>query len=138
MQPIGFPGDVIISEPKTAFVEAQKDTSDLALWVDGSKLDSGGTGVAVIWRNTFSNWWKIHKTALRKNKEILDAELWGISDALGVALRGAAPRRTLKILAFSDSQAVIKELQDPKKNAGQALRSRYIEGLINFKLGAEK
>lgn len=49
-------------------------------------------------------------------------QLWGISDAVGVALREAAPRRTQKISIFSDSQAAIKELQDSKRNAGQALR----------------
>lgn len=58
------------------------DLSHLALWVDGSKLDSGGT-VPVVWRNAFSNGWNIHKSTLGKSKEIIDAELWGISDALG-------------------------------------------------------
>lgn len=127
LQHIDFPGEVTISEPKTAFVEAQKDRSDLALGVDGSKLDTGGTGVAVLWRYTFSNGLKIHKTALGKNKEIFDAELWGISDALGVALREATPRRTHKITVFSDSQVAIRELQDSKKSAGQAFRIQIYE-----------
>lgn len=67
------------------------------------------------------NRWNIHKTALGKNEEISGAELWGISDALGVALKEATPRRTHKITIFSGSQAAIKELQGSKKNAGQAL-----------------
>ncbi len=45
-----FPGKIIIQEVKKAMEEAQKDTSDLALWSDGSKAESGA-GAAVVWKN---------------------------------------------------------------------------------------
>ena len=70
-----FLGKVVIQEPKTAIGEAKKDVSDLALWSDGSKLESGGAGAAVVWKNSTSYRWDVRKVSLGKNEEILDAEL---------------------------------------------------------------
>ena len=39
------------------------------------------------------------------NKEILDAELWGISEALNIALKKNISRKACRITAFPDSQA---------------------------------
>ncbi len=50
------------------------------------------------------------KLALGKNKEVLDAELWGVSEALGVALRETALRKPYKVIVFSDSQMAIRKL----------------------------
>ena len=78
-----FPGRIIVQEPTTAILEAKKDESDLVLWSDGSKLQSGKVSIAVVWKNTLFHGWKSCKMALGKNKEVLDAELWGISEAVG-------------------------------------------------------
>ena len=32
-------------------IKAKKGTADLTIWCDGSKLDRGETGAAVVWRN---------------------------------------------------------------------------------------
>lgn len=39
------------------------------------------------------------------NKEILDAELWGIFEALKIALKKNTSRKACRITVFSDSQA---------------------------------
>lgn len=75
LKPAEFSGRIIIQEPKVAIKEAKEDLSDLTLWSDGSKLDSGGAGAAVVWRNCLSQAWNTRKISLGKNKEILDAEL---------------------------------------------------------------
>ena len=49
-----FPGKILVQESKTAKDEAQKDRSGLALWLDGSKLESRGAGAAVVWKNPAS------------------------------------------------------------------------------------
>lgn len=60
----------VIQEPKTAIGEAKKDVSDLALWSDGSKLESGGAGAAVVWKNSTSHRWAVRKVSLGENMEI--------------------------------------------------------------------
>ena len=69
-----FVGKFSIHEPTVAILEAQRDNSDLALWSDGSKLESGKVGAAVVWKNTSADSWRSCKLALGKNKDVLDAE----------------------------------------------------------------
>lgn len=95
--PTEFPGKIIIQETKTAISEAKNDTSTLALWSDGSKVESGGAGAAVVWKNLTSHKWEVCRISLGKNKEILDAELWGISQALKIALKEITPRKPVEL-----------------------------------------
>lgn len=55
-----------------------------------------------------------------KNKEILDAELWGIPQALKMALKKISPQKTDRITVYSDAQLAIRQLQATNKE-GQAL-----------------
>lgn len=58
-----------------------------------------------------------------KNKEVLDAKLWGISKTLKIALKKIFLRKLIGLfMVFSDSQAAIKQLQCSKCNVGQALK----------------
>ena len=109
-----FPRKIVVQESKIAKEEAQKDRSGLALWVDGSKLESGGAGAAVVWKNPASQRWDVCKTSSGKNKEILDAEFWGISEALKITLKENISRQARTVKVFSDSQAAIKQLQGLK------------------------
>ena len=122
-----FLGQLFIQEPTTAILEAQRDKSDLALWSDGSRLESGKVGAAVVWRDAPADRWKSCKLALGKNKEVLDAELWGVSEALGVALRKTAPRKPYKVTVFSDSQTAIRKIQGSKTGPGQALKAQIVK-----------
>lgn len=117
-----FPGKIVVQESKTAKDEAQKDRSDLALWLDGPKLESRGAGAAVELKSPASQRWDVCKISLGENKEVLDAELWGISEALKIALRVDISEKARRVTVFSDSQAVIKPLQGSKSNVGQALK----------------
>ena len=80
-----FPGKICMEEKCKAIEIAKKagDQADLTLWCDGSKLDQGGTGAAVIWK--LDNEWLTQKVTLGKNKEIFDAEMWRISEAVKIA-----------------------------------------------------
>lgn len=55
------------------------------MWMDGSRLDTGLTGANVPWSDTERRTWK---TYLRRNKEVFDAELYVIGEALEIVLRG--------------------------------------------------
>lgn len=121
VKPAEFSGRIIIQELKLAINEAKTGLSDLILWSDGSKLQSGGAGAAVVWKDSLTQGWNTCKSSLGKNKEILDAELWGISEALKIALKESILRKARKITVYSDSQLALKQLQGSKNNAGQAL-----------------
>lgn len=65
--------------------------------------------------------------ALGKNKDVLDAELWGVSEALGIALKETALRKAHKVTVFSDSQTAIRKIQAAKAGAGQVLRAQIVK-----------
>lgn len=80
-----FPGKLIVEEKGKVINLAKGEIADLILWCDGSKLDQGGAGAAVVWKEgELVRKWQEKKVSLGKNKEILDAEIWGISEALKV------------------------------------------------------
>ena len=65
----------------------------------------------MVCKNSPVDSWKSCKLALGKNKEVLDAESWGLSEALGVALKETALKNSYKVTVFSDSQTAIRKLQ---------------------------
>ena len=88
MEPgIRFKGEIIIEPKKEALEEAKKNCTGLVMWTDGSKLDHGRFGDAVCWRESPIDLWKEKSVFLGKNKEVLDAELWAISNALDIAAK---------------------------------------------------
>lgn len=62
------------------------------------------------------------ESPLGENKEILDAELWGIFEALKIAVNENTSGKADSITVFLDSQAVLKQLQGSQSDAGQALK----------------
>ena len=68
------------------------------------------------------------KISSRKNKEMLDTELWEISDVLKIALKENISTKAGRNTVSSDSQAAIKQLQGSKSNAGQALKTQIHNG----------
>jgi ribonuclease HI len=117
-RPDYFPGVIHVENTETATKTAKDPTqSGLVLWSDGSKLETGGTGAAVVW-NRDENW-SMLRTTLGKNNEIFDAELWGVSDALKVALEVAHPNEAVTV--FIDSQAAIQQIRYLTGGGGQAI-----------------
>lgn len=98
--------------------------SDLELWYDGSKLERGGTGAAVVWKSDWnSEDWQTVKVSLGQNKEIFDVEMWGISEAIKVAKqRSREVLHSLVISIFCNSQTTINNLREDHSSGGQALK----------------
>ena len=126
---------LLIKGKKEAMEEARKDKPGLVLWTDGSKLDQGQTAAAVCWEDKLAAKWKEKSIFLGRNKEILDAELWAISEALEIAKNIANPR-TISVTIFSDSQKALRAIALPRTSqenryltpwlgAGTVLPARY-------------
>lgn len=51
----GFLGKISIQRPKAAVLDAQKNKSDLVLWLDKSQLESRKISAIVVWKNAPTN-----------------------------------------------------------------------------------
>lgn len=80
-----FLGELFIEDKKKALLEAKAGRSNLRLWCNGSKLENRDTGAAVVWeKDGKKKEWQEQKVDLSLNKEIFDAEMWGISEVFKV------------------------------------------------------
>ena len=121
-----FPGKIFMEEKCKAIEKAKKDHANLILWCDGSKLNQGGTGAAIVWK--LDNRWLMQKVTLGKNKEIFDAKMWGISKAVKVAEQSCLKAPQLLVISiFCDSQHAINSLKVMDCKAGQALKAQICQ-----------
>ena len=119
-----FEGKVIVEGKKQALHEATKYRASLVMWTDGSKLDNGNSGAAVCWRDKRLARWKQKSVFLGKNKEILDAEPWEISDGLDIAIQETSNANNT-ITIFCDSQKALQAIQQPSShNENRFLREQ--------------
>lgn len=121
---MSFPGQIVIPTPEVTVSEAQnmQEAHEFCIWSDGSRLPSQCAGAGIAYRaNTGKAEWEIQRTYLGKNKEILDAELWAISDALKLALKESRTQMT-QVTVRRDSQKALKRLEKPTTSEpGQAI-----------------
>ena len=100
---------VVIESAEKATLEAKSHQAGMVLWTDGSKLNSGKSGAAVVWRNRH-NWHK-RKRYLGKKKQPFDTELWAIFDALEAAIKETRNATSMPITIFTDSRAALTKIQ---------------------------
>ena len=139
-------GTVLLEEPETLDAEllqeeeaeakaaAEKERPGLTMFTDGSLLDDGASGYAVVWKNGLS--WKGIKTHMGYNQEAYDAECAALARALEAAWRRATtPER---VTTFTDTQAAIRRMASDEPGPGQqyALQARkHIAALRRAKPG---
>lgn len=100
-----FPGQLIIQDKKKLILKAKAKKCDLKPWCNGSKLKNKGIRAAVIWKTDgVKKEWYEQKVGLGFNKEIFDAEIWGILKALKVVEQKAQQIQEFRnINIFCDS-----------------------------------
>lgn len=94
------------------------------------------TGASVGWRHPG---WKTRKTYLGTNKEVFNAKLYPIREALGIVLKsGRAGHRTsrprevpqwIRVYIWADSQAAIRRLQHNTSGPEQWLARCIMESI---------
>ena len=70
--------------------------------------------------------WKEKSIFLKKNKEILDAELWAIWKALEIALKETRNTKNIPVTVFCDLQKALKEI----KRSLSCKENRFLRGVI--------
>ncbi len=83
----------------------------------------------MVWReNRQNNKSIIQKITLRKNKEIFDTKMWGISEAVKVTeKKSSRVQQSLALSIFCDLQTAINRLKMMDNKAGQALKSQVYQ-----------
>jgi len=84
--------ELLQEEEAEAKAEAEKARPGLTMLTDGSRLDDGAAGYAVVWRNGQS--WVGIKTYMGYNQEVYDAECAALARALELAPRRQTTRRS--------------------------------------------
>ena len=93
------------------------------VWTDGSRLDSGAVGAACAWQT--EEGWTGRRFHLGTNKEVFDAEVYAIYQALRVfEERGQTGR---KYTIFSDCQPAIRRALSDALGPGQQWARAIIE-----------
>jgi len=112
--------ELLQEEEAGAKAEAEMDRG-LTMFTDGSRLDSGAAGYAVVWKN--GQTWKGIKTHMGYNQEAYDAECAALVHALESASRNTTPER---VTIFTDAQAAIRRMASEELGPGQqyALQAR--------------
>ena len=123
-----FSGKIVIQPKKNALEEARKYRAGLVMWTDGSKLDhgTGRVGAAVCWKEKTLDSWKEKSVFLGRNKEILDAELWAILEALDIAAKETRNMANAPVTIFCDSQEALRAIEHPPSHK----RNRFLRGSI--------
>jgi len=84
------------------------------MFTDGSRLDNGATGYAVVWKN--GQTWEGIKAHMGHNQEAYDAECAALAHALESASRRYIPER---VTIFTDAQAAIRRMASDEPGPGQ-------------------
>jgi ribonuclease HI len=107
--------ETIQQDEKAAKAEAEHTRPGLTMFTDGSRLDSGAVGYAVVWQKGQS--WVGVKNHMGYNQEAYDAECAALARALEeVAKRRMVPER---VTIFTDAQAAIRRMASEEPGPGQ-------------------
>ena len=99
------PKDSAETEANNAY-SVDKAESKLILWSDGSKLETGGVGAGIAWKR--AGIWQVKGHPLGTTKEVFDAELYGIKQALDIAIRGLQPsKRSSQLSSYLCNQVIV-------------------------------
>jgi ribonuclease HI len=114
-EPEALDAETISEDEKAAKAEAERTRPGLTMFTDGSRLENGKVGYAVVWQNGRS--WVGIKNHMGDNQEAYDAEC----AALARALEEATRRQTVpeRVTIFTDAQAAIRRMASEDPGPGQ-------------------
>ena len=104
---------------QTAGSWTQRDT----IWTDESRLDSGNVGAACVWKTTSG--WTSRRFHLGGNKEVFDAEVYAILQALSIIDQRQESSHRYTI--FVDSTSAIDRIRSDSIGPGQRFAVAAIE-----------
>jgi hypothetical protein len=127
-----FPGLIMSDVVEEEAVARATDWTDkeCTAWTDGSRLDDGKVGCSVVWAveeeagTSRCNRWEGQAYHLGSNKEVFDAELYAIYQAIMRFGKRRDHNQTYTI--FADAQAALLRCASDDDSPGQALARTII------------
>jgi ribonuclease HI len=117
----------ITTDAKEVAIETCKNWDDSASWPiysDGSRNEEGHVGAGVAWKQ--DGGWRKRKVYLGRNKEVIDAELYGIAEAVKITRKRSLRQGFRKATVFVDATAALHRIQNNEVGGGQGLARRII------------
>jgi len=116
-----FDAELLQEEEAEATAEAERARPGLTMFTDGSRMEDGATGYAVVWKN--GQTWEGIKCHMGHNQGAYDAECAALTRALESVSGGYVPDR---VTIFTDAQAAIRRMASEEPGPGQqyAIRAR--------------
>jgi len=114
-EPETLDAELLQEEEAEAKAETGRVRLGLTMFTDGSRLDNGATGYAVVWKRGLT--WAGVKGHMGSNQEAYDAECAALTRALEEASRrNTTPER---VAIFTDAQAAIRRMESDEPGPGQ-------------------
>ena len=119
-----FPGKVVVERVgESALVTAKEWRKPDTVWADGSRQEDGRVGAACVWRT--QEGWTGRRFQLGTNKEVFDAEVFAIYQALRAIEQRQERGRSYTV--FVDSTSAIDRVRDDELGPGQRFAVAAIE-----------
>jgi len=109
-----FDAELLQEEEAKAKAEAERARPGLTMFTDGSWMDDGVTGYAVVWKN--GQTWEGIKCHMGHNQKAYDAECAALARALESVSGGYVPDQ---VAIFTDAQAAIRRMASEEPGPGQ-------------------
>jgi hypothetical protein len=105
--------EIIIADKDSAIAicTAWGDSTTWPIYSDGSR-DAGHVGTGVAWKTGEREWKKKKKVYLGTNKEVIDAELYGILEAVKVARKKSRRQTFRRATVFVDAQSTLHRIKN--------------------------
>ena len=119
-----FGGRIVVEKKEEDLRTAKEWDRPNTVWTDGSRQEDGAVGAACIWRSPEGGWTG-RRFQLGKNKEVFDAEVFAVWQALRALERRNERDREYTI--FADSTSAITRVRDNARGPGQRFGVAAIE-----------
>jgi len=106
--------ELLQEEEAEAKAEAERARPGLTMFTDGSRMEGGAAGYAVVWKN--GQTWESIKCHMGYNQEAYDAEWAALARAPESVSGGYVPER---VTIFTDAQAAIRRIASEEPGPGQ-------------------
>ena len=112
-----FGGTIIVEKKEEALKTAKEWNGPDTVWTDGSRQEDSAVGAACVWRSPDRGRWTGRRFQLGKNKEVFDAEVFAVWQALRALEQRSEHGREYTI--FVDSTSAITRVRDDTRGRGQ-------------------
>jgi hypothetical protein len=119
-EPETLDAELLQEEEAEEKTEAESTRPGLTMFTDGSRLDGGATGYAVVSKKGQA--WAGAKVHMGNNQEAYDADCAALAHALELAARRNTTLQWITI--FSDGQAAIRRMASEEPDPGSSTQSR--------------